>query len=131
MLGEIQPSFAVIEIKLMKIATEYKKGTGNVFEDLGFENPEEQLQKAQIASLIYNIIEAKKLNQKEAGKILGINQPKVSALKNGRLDGFSIERLFRFLILLDQDIDIVVKPKSGSKSRFAVTASSNLATVAG
>lgn len=105
----------------MKTSPLYQKGSGNVFEDLGFENPEEHLQKAQIASLIYSIIDARKLHQKEAGKILDISQPKVSALKNGRLDGFSIERLFRFLILLDQDVDIVVKPKSGKKSRFAVT----------
>lgn len=112
----------------MKETQKFTKGSGNVFKDLGFENPEEHLQKAQIASLIYTIIEAKKLNQKEAGKLLGINQPKVSALKNGRLDGFTLDRLFKYLILLDQDINIVVKPKSGANSRFAVTAPS-LATV--
>jgi predicted XRE-type DNA-binding protein len=116
----------------MKKTLNHQMGSGNVFEDLGFENPEEQQHKAQIASLIYNIIEGRKLNQKEAGKILGVNQPKVSALKNGRLEGFSIERLFKYLALLGQDIHVVVKPKTGSKSRFAVSTSPDLvsATVA-
>ncbi len=95
----------------------YSKGSGNVFEDLGFENPEEELAKAKLASMIYDIIEKRKLTQQTAGSILGINQPKVSALKNGRLEGFSIERLFSFLRALDQDIDIVVHPKSKNKSR--------------
>ncbi len=101
----------------------YSKGSGNVFKDLGFENPEEELAKVKLASMIYDIIENRKLSQKKAGAILGINQPKVSALKNGRLAGFSIERLFSFLRALDQDIDIVVHPKSKSKSRgISVTA---------
>ena len=95
----------------------YSKGSGNVFEDLGFEKPEEELAKAKLASMIYDIIEDRKMSQKEAGAILGINQPKVSALKNGRLAGFSIERLFSFLRSLDQDIDIVVHPKSANKTR--------------
>ncbi len=63
----------------------YIEGSGNVFEDLGFDNPEEELAKAKIASAIYDIIEDRKLTQKEVGIILGINQPKVSVLKNGRL----------------------------------------------
>lgn len=112
----------------MKKTLNYQVGSGNVFEDLGLENAEEQLHKAKIASLIYDIIIARKLNQKEAAKVLGINQPKVSALKNGRLDGFSIERLFKFLALLDQDIEVMVKPKSGTKSKFAVLSPSSLAT---
>ena len=94
----------------------YIEGSGNVFEDLGFDNPEEELAKAKLASAIYDIIEARKLTQKEVGIILGINQPEVSDLKNGRLAGFSIERLFSFLLALDQDIDIVIHPKSESKS---------------
>lgn len=92
------------------------EGSGNVFEDLGFDNPEEELAKAKLASTIYDIIEDRKLTQKEAGVILGINQPKVSALKNGRLAGFSMERLLFFLRALDQDIDIIIHPKSENKS---------------
>lgn len=96
----------------------YEEGSGNVFKDLGLNKPEERLAKAKIASLIYNIIEERKLTQKEAGAILGINQPKVSALRNGRLDGFSMERLFAFLQALDQDIEIIVHPKKQQEAHF-------------
>lgn len=94
----------------------FEESSGNVFEDLGLDQPEERLAKAKIASIIYDIIEERKWTQKEAGSVLGINQPKVSALRNGRLDGFSMDRLFSFLQALDQDIDIVIHPKSSSKS---------------
>ena len=96
--------------------TEYLEGSGNVFQDLGFDNPQEELTKAKLASTIYDIIEDRKLTHKKAGVILGINQSKVFALKDGRLAGFSMERLFSFLRALDQDIDIVVHPKSENKS---------------
>lgn len=100
----------------------HKLGSKNIFKDLGFDNPEEEMAKAKLASTIYDIIEKRKLTQKEAGIILGINQPKVSALKNGRLSGFSIERLFSFLRALDQDIDIIIHPKSQkSHSKIRIT----------
>ena len=98
--------------------TKFEKGSGNVFKDLGLDKPKERLAKAKIASLIYNIIEERKLTQKEAGAILGINQPKVSALRNGRLGGFSMERLFAFLHALDQDIEIIVFPKKQEEPHF-------------
>jgi predicted XRE-type DNA-binding protein len=94
----------------------YTEGSGNVFEDLGFDNPGEELAKAKLASTIYDIIDDRKLNQKEIGNILGINQTTVSLLKNGRLADFSIEKLFSFLLALDQDIDIVIHPKPESRS---------------
>jgi len=95
---------------------EYLEGSGNVFQDLGFNNPEQELAKAKLASTIYDIIQDRKLTQKEAGVILGISQSKVSALRAGRLAGFSMERLLSFLRALDQDIDIVIHPKSENKS---------------
>ncbi len=94
----------------------YREGSGNVFEDLGFDNPGEELAKAKLASAIYDIIEDRKLTQKEIKVILGIDQTTVSLLENGRLADFSIERLFSFLLALDQDIDIVIHPKPGSRS---------------
>lgn len=89
------------------------KSSGNVFSDLGFEDAEERLAKARLASRINDIIEDRNLTQTEAAKILGINQPKVSALMHGQLSGFSMERLIGFLNKLDQDVQIVVlqKPK--------------------
>jgi predicted XRE-type DNA-binding protein len=102
----------------MKSDIKFEKGSENVFKDLGLENSEERFAKAKIASMIYDIIEERKLTQKEAGVILGVNQPKVSALRNGRLDGFSIERLFHFLRALDQDVDIIIHPKKQNEARL-------------
>lgn len=90
---------------------EVTKSSGNVFADLGISNSEEYLAKAELAYQINSIIERRKLKQQTAAKLLGIDQPKISALANGRLDGFSIERLFKFLANLNQDIDIVIKPQ--------------------
>lgn len=85
--------------------------SGNVFADLGLPGAEELVTKAEIVSRISDIIAKRKLTQAATAGILGIDQPKVSALVRGRLDGFSIERLFRFLNALDRDVEITIKPK--------------------
>ena len=87
------------------------KSSGNVFADLGIPDPDKYLAKARLAHQINSVIEKRKLKQVEAAKILGIDQPKVSALSCGRLDDFSIERLIGFLNSLDCDVEIVVKKK--------------------
>jgi predicted XRE-type DNA-binding protein len=102
----------------MKDNIKFEKGSGNVFKDLGLDNPEDRLAKAKIVSMIYDIIEERKLTQKEAGAILKVSQPKISALRNGKLDGFSIERLFSFLRALDQDVDIIIHPKKQSEANL-------------
>lgn len=86
------------------------KGSGNIFEDMGFTNPRDELLKANLTARISAILQEKKIKQKEAAKILNIDQPKVSALKNGRYTGFSVERLLDLLLSLEQDIDIIIKP---------------------
>jgi predicted XRE-type DNA-binding protein len=90
-------------------------GSGNVFADLGFEAPEEELTKAQLASQIRQIIGTKRLTQVAAAKIMGVDQPKVSALLNGRLENFSSDRLMRFLTLLGQDVEIVIRAKRSAR----------------
>ena len=100
---------------------DYIIGSGNVFKDLGFENPEEELAKVKLASVINSLIEKRALTQKEAGEILGVNQPKISALKNGRLKGFSIERLFSYLEKLDQHIEITITDKSKARAKPGIT----------
>lgn len=85
--------------------------SGNVFADLGLANSDELLIKAELVRQISNLIDARKLTQIESAKILGIDQPKVSALLNGRLSGFSTDRLFRFLNALGNDVEIRVLPK--------------------
>jgi predicted XRE-type DNA-binding protein len=71
-----------------------QSSSGNVFADLGLANADELLIKAELVRQISNSIDAKDLTQTEAAKLLGIDQPKVSALLNGKLSGFSTERLF-------------------------------------
>ncbi|MFB2769786.1 helix-turn-helix domain-containing protein [Pelatocladus sp. BLCC-F211] len=91
-------------------------GSGNVFADLGLSNPEERLIKADLARKISETINSRKLTQTEAAEILGIDQPKISALSRGRLAGFSTERLIYFLNALGNDVEIVVKPKPESRN---------------
>jgi len=98
-------------------------GSGNIFEDLGLENAEELLVKAELARKISGIVTSLNMTQSEAAELLGIDQPKVSALINGKLSGFSTSRLFRFLNALGRDVEIVVKPKSLSKAQTRVIAS--------
>jgi len=96
---------------------EVKASSGNVFTDLGLENSDELLVKAELARKISMMITQQEMTQVEAAELLGIDQPKVSALINGKLSGFSIERLFRFLNTLGSDVEIVVKTKPGSRSK--------------
>jgi predicted XRE-type DNA-binding protein len=85
--------------------------SGNVFVDLGIIDAEEALAKAEIVSRICDIIAERKLSQTKAAALLGIDQPKISSLMRGRLEGFSADRLFRFLNALDRDVEIFIKPK--------------------
>src|SRR5260370_21093920 len=86
--------------------------SGNVFADLGLANAEEKQTKVRLAVAINQIIQGRKLSQTAAARRLRVNQPKVSALSNYQLDGFSVERLMNFVTALDRDVDIVIKPKS-------------------
>ncbi len=96
------------------------KSSGNVFKDLGYTDleAEEMLVKASLASKINEIIfEELKFTQREAAEILGISQPNISLLNCGILKDFSIERLMRFLSILNQDIEIIVRKKHREKSK--------------
>ena len=97
--------------------------TGNVFRDLRIRNPEQYLAKAELAARILKIVDERGLTQVATGNLLGINQPKVSALLNGRLDGFSSDRLFRFLNALGCDVQITVsRPHPRTRGRVHVLA---------
>ena len=87
-----------------------EEGSGNVFADLGFPNPEREQLKARLTLQIYRLIKALDLTQAEAGKILGVRQPHVSALMRGQSGAFSVERLMEFLTALGQDVEITVRP---------------------
>lgn len=101
----------------MKKKRDYEISSGNLYADLEYKNPEEMQAKAELARELYLIIQSKGMTQKQIAELLGLTQPKVSNLLNGRLSGYSIERLTRFLNILDYDVDIIVKPKP--KNRIA------------
>ena len=100
------------------------RGTGNVFADLGYADAKERQTKLRLAHAINGVIAQRRLNQATVAEKLGTNQPKVSALANYKLDGFSVERLMTFLTALDQDVEIVIKnkPRSRTAGRISVVA---------
>ncbi len=85
--------------------------SGNVFADLGFEKPEEELLKAQLVREIRALLKRRRLTQAKAGDALGLAQSDVSAIVNGKVERFSLERLLRCVRRLDQEVAIVVRPK--------------------
>jgi len=91
----------------------YELGSRNVFKDLGVPNAEEHLVKAQLVFKISSIMKERRLKQVEAAELLGIRQPDVSKMLRGEFRQFSVERLLRFLVALNQDVEIVVKPHRG------------------
>ena len=95
--------------------------SGNVFADLRLKNADERQTKVRLAVALNSILDARKLTQTEAGKRLGVSQPKVSSLRNYDLTGFSVERLMTFLTALDFDVDIVIRTKSDRKKGGRVT----------
>ena len=88
----------------------YETGSGNVFKDLGVPNADEHFVKAQLVFKIDTLMKERGLKQVEAAGLFGIRQPDVSRMLRGEFRQFSVERLLRFLVALNQDVDIIVKP---------------------
>jgi predicted XRE-type DNA-binding protein len=105
-------------------ANEVTRGSGNVFADLGFPDAEERQTKLRLAYTLNTIMEGQRLTQAAAAARLGLNQPKVSALRNYKLEGFSVERLMTLLTALGQDVEIIIraKPRSRAAARIIVVA---------
>jgi predicted XRE-type DNA-binding protein len=104
-------------------AADIVRGGRNVFADLGYADAEDRQTKLRLTLALNTIIEERALTQAKAAARLGLNQPKVSALRNYRLDGFSVERLMILLTALDRDVDIVVRKKPRSRdARISVIA---------
>jgi predicted XRE-type DNA-binding protein len=95
---------------------DYIEGSGNVFADLGFADAEEMLAKAELAQKIGAILLKRRLTQVQAAEVLGVDQPKISALLCGRLSRFSMEKLMQFLLLLGKDVAITIKPRQRVRS---------------
>ena len=98
----------------------FEIGNRNVFKDLGIPNAEEHLVKAQLVFKIDTIMKDRGLKQAEAADLLGIKQPDVSKMLRGEFRQFSVERLLRFLVALDQDVEIIVKPHRGRNDAAAL-----------
>jgi len=86
-------------------------GTSNVFADIGLPDASDRQTKTRLAMAINEIVKSRRLRQHQTAQLLGIPQPKVSALANYRLDGFSVEKLMGFLTALDQDVEIMIRPR--------------------
>src|ERR1700681_827991 len=102
----------------MKIKT---AGSGNVFENLDRANADEALVKARLAEHIIAVIDRRRLTQEQVARVLGIEEPRVSQLLDGRLGEFSTDRLLCFLRAFDQDVQIVVKRKPRWRKRATLS----------
>jgi predicted XRE-type DNA-binding protein len=91
-------------------AIKVQKSSGNLFADLGLRNPKDRLVKAALAHRIGQILADRGLTQTQAAKLMGLDRPKISALLQGKLKGFSAERLFRCLNDLGQEVEITIRP---------------------
>jgi len=106
----------------MKRNVVVEKSSGNVFADIGKSNPEEALAKAEIARQINQIITERKLTQTQAADILGVDQPRISALSKGRLSLFSLEKMMQFASRLGNEVEITIKPSAHSGIKVASVA---------
>lgn len=106
-----------------KPAIAITRGTANVFADLGYSDSGERQTKTRLALAVNNLLQARKLKQREIAELLRIPQPKVSALKNYRLDQFSVERLLAFLTALDQDVEIMIRPRKAANGAGHISVS--------
>ena len=111
-------------MKTTKTVARVQKSSGNVFADLGLPKPQDRLAKAQLAHRICQVIVARGLTQTKAAEIMGLDQPKISALKRGKLKGFSADRLFRCLNDLGQEVEITIRPvrQAGRRGDLRVVA---------
>ena len=103
-----------------KSGLKVEPSSGNVFADLGLPAANEHLIKAGLVVKISRILQQRQLTQSAAAQILGVDQPKVSAMLSGQFRGYSVERLMRFIVALGHDVEIVVKPGRRGAARLRV-----------
>lgn len=100
---------------------EYEVGSGNVFADLGLDDADELLTRAQLGHTVRLILKARKLKQREISELLGIDQAEVSKLMNGQYHLSSEGRLFAFLKSLEQKVTIQVSRRRKGEPYHEVT----------
>ena len=94
--------------------TAIRRGSDNIFADLGFADADTHLLKAQLVSRVYDIVHERKLTQTQAAQLMGITQPDVSRLLKGQFRDVSVERILKMLTRLGCEVDIIVTPQSGA-----------------
>jgi len=99
---------------------EFEMSSGNVFADLGLPNPEIRQARVRLAVLLNRALEQQGLTQLEAARLLGITQPKVSALQNYKLEGFSVQKLMQLITVLGFDVVIQLRPKASTQGEARV-----------
>jgi predicted XRE-type DNA-binding protein len=99
-----------------KAATAIRRGTKNIFADLGYADADTHLLKAQLMSRVQDTLTARKLNQTEAARIMGVSQPDVSRMLKGQFRDMSVERMLRMLARLGCDVGIVVRQQGRRKA---------------
>ena len=92
----------------MSEEVECYEGSGNIFADIGLENADELLARAQIGVEVLKILQARKLRQREIATLLGISQSEVSHLMNGHFSRFSEGKLLAFLKKLDREVILII-----------------------
>ncbi len=92
-----------------------ERGSGNVFADIGIKDAGDMLTKAHLTHQIFKIVKERRLSQREAGEILGLKQPDVSSIMNGKFLDFSVDRLLILLVRLNQEVEIIIKPAPQNK----------------
>ena len=95
-----------------------RRGTANVFADLGFADADTHLLKAELVARMQDIMTDRKLSQTAVAAMVGVSQPDISRMLKGQYREISVERLMRMLTKLGCEIDIVVKP-AGRDEAFA------------
>ena len=100
--------------------TAVRRGSKNVFADLGYADADTHLLKAQLMSRVQDTLQDCKLNQTEAARIMGVSQPDVSRMLKGQFRDVSVERIMRMLAKLGCEVDILVKPRGRKKSFAAI-----------
>ena len=98
----------------MNATDDITRGTGNLFADVNLPDAAERQTKTRLALAVNELLKARKLKQREIADLLHVPQPKVSALKHYRLDQFSVERLMEFLTALNQDVEIMIRPRNAA-----------------
>jgi predicted XRE-type DNA-binding protein len=94
---------------------ELVRGSGNIFRDFDMPNPELEHLRATLAAQIIKTLDKRKLSVREAGTLTGINYTEFSRIRRVKLDGFTVDRLWKMLDLLGQTVDVKVKVHPASK----------------